>query len=88
MKIISWNINGMKSFLKKINFQEFVNEIDPDIICLQEIKCNKKILELPNYFDYWSFSNKLGYSGVVIFTKQKPITFNIDTKIDANEGCN
>ena len=73
MKVISWNVNGLRAILKK-NFNEFVAEYDPDILCLQETKISRDLLdtlELP--FPYCSFNcaEKKGYSGVAILSKQK-----------------
>ena len=71
--ILSWNVNGLRSFIKKVNMNDIVKKYKPDIICLQETKLNKEI-EVPgleNYeYKYWNFSEvKKGYSGTVIFSK-------------------
>lgn len=74
MKIISWNVNGIRSILKK-GFLDFIEAQDPDIICLQETKAtNDDIqIDLPQYTQYWNAAKKKGYSGTCIFTKEKPL---------------
>lgn len=72
MKVISLNVNSLKSCLEK-GLKNNIFSLDPDIICFQEIKCQEKILNDTNYLDYWSFCNKKGYSGVAVFTKIKPL---------------
>ena len=84
MKLISWNVNGIRACVKK-GFQDFFSKTDADIFCLQETKMqivegqeDKEILEilnLPifnNYFSYWNSAEKKGYSGTAIFTKKEP----------------
>ena len=79
MKIISWNVNGIRAVHKK-GFEESVKEMNPDILCLQEIKIHEKYPTLENYEQYWNFAEKKGYSGTAIFTKIKPInvTYHIE----------
>ncbi len=76
MKLISWNVNGIRAVIKK-NFAEFVSEEQPDILCLQETKARPEQVELPlemgGYQAFWSSAEKPGYSGVAVFTKQKPL---------------
>src|SRR3989344_5604364 len=74
-KLISWNVNGIRSVLSK-GFHDFVQKENPDIICLQEIKANKEQvdLQLPQYPHHlWHSAKKPGYSGTAIFSKVKPI---------------
>lgn len=75
MKIISWNVNGIRAVIKKDNFIPFVKEHQPDILCLQETKAEKgqAVIDLPEYEEYWNSAVKKGYSGTAIFTKVKPI---------------
>lgn len=75
MKIISWNVNGIRSILKK-GFLDFVRSNDPDILCLQETKATSQDvkIDLPEYHQYWNSAQKKGYSGTCVFTKQKPLS--------------
>ncbi len=75
MKIISWNVNGLRAVLKK-NFLEFLDAEKPDILCLQEIKCTSDQVEQlwpATYTTYWNSAEKKGYSGTAIFTKERPL---------------
>jgi exodeoxyribonuclease-3 len=76
MKLISWNVNGIRAVLKK-NFSAFVLEHDPDFLCLQETKARPEQVELPlelgHYRTYWNSAEKAGYSGTAIFTKTEPL---------------
>lgn len=74
MKFVSWNVNGLKSVLNK-NFMEVFKNMNADIFCIQEIKVQEGQMEikLPNYFQYWNYSEKKGYSGTAIFTKEIPL---------------
>jgi len=90
MKFISWNVNGIRAVIKK-GFYDFVDEYNPDILCIQEIKANKEQVELnlPNYpYQYWNSAEKKGYSGTAIFSKIKPINVrnDMDIKKHDNEG--
>ena len=71
MKIVSWNVNGLKAIIEN-NFEDIIDKINADIICIQEIKITKEIkeLKLNGYNKYFNFSNKSGYSGVSIFSKE------------------
>lgn len=75
MKLISWNVNGIRACVTK-NFMEFFNEVDADIFCLQETKLQEGQIDLnlKGYYDYWNYAQKKGYSGTAIFTKIKPIS--------------
>lgn len=75
MKLISWNVNGLRACVKK-GFLEYMVQEDPDAICLQEIKMKEGQLELdlPDYYEYYNYAEKAGYSGTAIFTKKKPIS--------------
>ncbi|MFA7216511.1 MAG: exodeoxyribonuclease III [Candidatus Paceibacterota bacterium] len=76
MKIISWNVNGIRAVNKKGLFVPFLKEIDPDIICLQETKAkqDQNEVDLKDYEEYWNSADKAGYSGTAIFSKKKPIS--------------
>jgi len=75
VKLISWNVNGLRAVLKK-NFLEFLAAEKPDILCLQETKCSPDQVEHlwpANYTTFWNCAEKKGYSGTAIFTKERPI---------------
>lgn len=76
MRIISWNVNGIRAVMKKDAFVPFVNEHNPDILCLQETKAQQgqAEIDLPQYQEYWNSAEKKGYSGTAIFTKTKPLS--------------
>ena len=75
MRLISWNVNGLRASLQK-GFMDFFQEIDADIFCLQEIKLQEGQLDLPlpGYHSYWNYAEKKGYSGTAVFTKKKPVS--------------
>jgi len=75
MKLISWNVNGIRAVHKKGLFVPFVEKYQPDIICLQETKSeqHQSEIDLPDYEEYWNSSSaRKGYSGTAIFSKMKP----------------
>lgn len=74
MRLISWNVNGIRSILKK-GFLDFLTKYDPDILCLQETKAQKEDvqIDLSEYTQYWNSAQKKGYSGTCVFTKEKPL---------------
>ena len=79
MKIISWNVNGLRAVLKK-NFLEYLGEESPDILCLQETKAEPNQVEIlwpAHYTTYWNAAQKKGYSGTVIFTKERPLNVSL-----------
>ena len=86
MKLISWNVNGLRAIVKK-NFMEFFEEIDADIFCLQEIKLQEGQidLELEGYEQYFNYAEKKGYSGTAIFTKFKPISVQYGIGIEEHD---
>jgi len=75
MRIISWNVNGIRAVHKKNLFVPFVNKYKPDVLCLQETKAeqHQSEVDLPQYEEYWNSATKKGYSGTAIFTKEKPL---------------
>jgi len=87
-KLISWNVNGIRAILKK-EFLASIQEMDPDILCLQETKAqpDQVTIDLEAYHKYWNSAEKKGYSGTALFTKIKPkrVTFGMDSFPD-NEG--
>lgn len=74
MKLISWNVNGLRACLDK-GFMDFFKEAEADVFCLQEIKLSagQLDLELPGYHQYWNYAEKKGYSGTAIFSRQEPL---------------
>ncbi|TFJ40701.1 exodeoxyribonuclease III [Carnobacterium divergens] len=74
MKLISWNVNGLRAVVKK-GFVDIFNTLDADFFCLQETKLQEGQidLDLPGYFQYWNYAVKKGYSGTAIFTKHEPL---------------
>ena len=89
MKLISWNVNGLRAIMGK-NFMEFFEAADADIFCLQETKLQAGQIEmdLPGYHQYWNYAEKQGYSGTAIFTKKEPIDvrYGIDIEEHDKEG--
>ena len=90
MKIVSWNVNGIRAVLKK-GFLDFLANINPDIICLQETKAHPEQVELilDSYpYQFWNSAEKKGYSGTAIFSKIKPIGVinNLNIKKHDTEG--
>ncbi len=75
LKIYSWNVNGIRAVIKKGAWDSFLEQTNPDIICLQEIKAKQEQINLAenNYFDHFYSAEKAGYSGVAILTKTKPL---------------
>ncbi len=75
MKLISWNVNGIRACVGK-GFLEFFKEADADIFCIQESKMQAGQLELdlPGYYQYWNYAEKKGYSGTAVFTKKEPLS--------------
>jgi len=75
MKFISWNVNGLRACVQK-GFVDYFQQEDADFFCLQETKLQEGQIDLalPNYYQYWNYAEKKGYSGTAIFTKHKPLT--------------
>lgn len=78
MNIYSWNVNGLRAISKK-GFFEFINEYNPDILCIQETKLqldnlSEELKDIEGYNSYFSCAKKKGYSGVATYTKEKPIS--------------
>ena len=91
MKLVSWNVNGLRSCLTK-GFLEYVKNEDPDILCLQETKLQHHAgqveLELPGYHQFWNSADKKGYSGTAVLTKEEPlsVTYGFGEDIHRHEG--
>ena len=87
MKLISWNVNGLRACIKK-DFFTFFNNIDADIFCVQETKMQQEQVdfEIEGYFQYWNSAIKKGYSGTAVFTKKEPISVMYDIGIEEHFG--
>ena len=93
MKLISWNVNGLRAVLTK-GFKESFENLDADIFCIQETKMQEnQITEditevLKNRYTYWNSAEKKGYSGTAVFTKKEPITvtYGLDKEAHDKEG--
>ena len=89
MKLISWNVNGLRACLNK-GFSDFFKEVNADIFCLQETKCQPEQinLEFEGYTSYWNSAERKGYSGTAIFTKKQPVnvTYGIGIEEHDKEG--
>jgi len=87
MKIISWNVNGIRAVMKK-GFPDFVKKYDPDILCLQETKAHPdQVDELLHDYEhhFWNSADKKGYSGTAIFSKIKPLNVSYGGGIDVGD---
>lgn len=86
MKIVSWNVNGLRACVTK-GFLDILKEFDADMFCLQETKLQEGQieLELEGYYDYWNYAEKKGYSGTAVFTKIKPISVKYGMDIDEHD---
>lgn len=86
MKMISWNVNGLRAIVGK-GFIDIFNELDADIFSLQETKLQEGQIELdlPGYYQYWNYAVKKGYSGVAVFTKIKPMSVSYGLGIEEHD---
>lgn len=86
MKLISWNVNGIRACVQK-GFLEFFREADADIFCLQETKlqAGQIELDLEGYEQYWNYAVKKGYSGTAVFTKQEPLSVSYGIGIQGHD---
>lgn len=87
MKLISWNVNGLRACVGK-GFLDFFHQADADVFCLQETKMQPGQLDLPTegYHQYWCSAQKKGYSGTAMFTKQEPISVAYELPQPAHAG--
>ena len=86
MKLISWNVNGIRACLNK-GFMDFFKNMDADIFCIQESKCQEGQVEVvfEGYNTYWNYAEKKGYSGTAIFCKNKPINIKYGIGIEEHD---
>ena len=89
MKLISWNVNGLRACMQK-GFADFFNDIGADVVCIQETKLQEGQIDFApeGYFGYWNYAEKKGYSGTALFTKEKPlaVTLGIGEEEHDHEG--
>lgn len=89
MKLISWNVNGLRAVIGK-NFKEAFDELNADVFCIQESKLQEGQLDLdlPGYRAYWNYAEKKGYSGTAVFTKEEPlsVTYGLPEEEHNHEG--
>ncbi|MFR8478311.1 MAG: exodeoxyribonuclease III [Anaerovoracaceae bacterium] len=86
MKMISWNVNGLRAAMGK-GFMDFFRQQDADIFCLQETKLQEGQIQLdmPGYYQYWNYAEKKGYSGTAVFTKRKPVNVMLGIGIEEHD---
>lgn len=86
MKLISWNVNGLRAAYKK-GFMDFFNDADADIFAVQETKMQEGqlVLDLPGYHQFWNSAEKKGYSGTAVFSKQKPLSVRYGMEIEEHD---
>lgn len=86
MKLVSWNVNGLRAVMGK-GFMESFSSLDADIFSLQETKLQKGQIEmdLPGYFEYWNYADKKGYSGTAVFTRTEPLSVSYGIGIDEHD---
>ena len=89
MKLISWNVNGLRACVNK-GFMDYFTAMDADIFCLQETKLQEGQikLELEGYHQFWNYALKKGYSGTAVFTKKKPlsVSYGVGERDEEPEG--
>ena len=86
MKMISWNVNGLRACLNK-DFEKFFYEIDADVFCLQDTKLQEGQIDFApeGYFCYWNYAEKKGYSGTAVFTKREPLNVKYGMGIEEHD---
>ena len=89
MKIVSWNVNGIRALLQRKLFYPFVADHDPDVLCLQETKAQpaQVSVDLPSHpFHYWNGAEKKGYAGTAVISKSAPLTVQHDMGVACHDG--
>ena len=86
MRLISWNVNGLRACMNK-GFPDFFLGMDPDILCLQETKlqAGQITLDTPGHHQYWNYAEKKGYSGTAVFTKEEPLSVHLGMDIPRHD---
>ncbi|PKR79344.1 exodeoxyribonuclease III [Halalkalibacillus sediminis] len=91
MKLISWNVNGLRASVRK-GFLDYFNKVNADIFAVQEIKLQEGQinleLDLPDYYQYWNYAERKGYSGTAVFTKRRPLNvlYGFNHELSSKEG--
>lgn len=90
MKLISWNVNGLRAVMKKMDMNAYIQEEAADILCLQETKVQdgQVSLQPEGYHAYWNYAEKKGYSGTAVFSKQEPlcVSYGLEKEEHDQEG--
>ena len=86
MRLISWNVNGLRACMNK-GFLDFFRGLDPDILCLQETKLQAGQIQVdtPAHHQYWNYAVKKGYSGTAVFTKEEPLSVRLGMDIPRHD---
>ena len=86
MKLISWNVNGLRACVDK-GFLSFFKEVDADVFCIQESKLSEGqiSLDLPGYHQYWNYAEKKGYSGTALFSKEEPLAVTMGIGVEEHD---
>ena len=86
MKLISWNVNGLRACMQK-GFADFFNNISADVVCLQETKLQEGQIDFApeGYYSYWNYAEKKGYSGTAVFTRKKPLSVTTGIGIEEHD---
>ena len=86
MKLISWNVNGLRAVVGK-GFVDIFNALNADVFCLQETKlqAGQIELDLPGYEQYWNYAERKGYSGTAVFTKKEPLSVSYGLGIEEHD---
>jgi len=90
MKLISWNVNGLRSVLRK-GFLDYIDQEQPDVLCVQETRCGPDDVEQlwpADYTTYWNLAEKKGYSGTAVFTRKRPlrVSYGLGQALHDREG--
>ncbi|MEY8319851.1 exodeoxyribonuclease III [Lachnospiraceae bacterium 46-61] len=86
MKLVSWNVNGIRAIVGK-GFLDYFKNVDADLFSIQETKLQEGqiTLDLPNYYQYWNYAEKKGYSGVAVFSKKEPVSVSYGIGIEKHD---
>ena len=87
MKLVSWNVNGLRACMKK-GFSDFFNKVDADIFCIQETKMHQSqgAPEFEGYEQYWNDAERKGYSGTAIYTRTSPLSVSYGLGIEEHDN--